>query len=251
MISILELFKIGIGPSSSHTVGPMKAAQAFAARLAASGLLPRVAQVRAEMFGSLAWTGHGHGTGAAVVLGLAGQLPETVEPDVATAIHELAAGQHRLKLAGQTLVEFVPQRDVIFDTLSATPRHPNTMALSAFDAEGGVLAHERWCSVGGGFVVPEALVGEPAPEGSPIPFPFRSGADLLLTCRRTGLNIPRLVLANEHSRHPSSVVERHILAVLRTMMDCIDRGTAAKGELPGGLRVRRRAGAMGRAAADA
>ncbi len=243
MISCMELFKVGIGPSSSHTVGPMKAAHAFAAGLAASGLLPATAQVRATLLGSLAWTGQGHGTGPAVVLGLAGQLPETMEPATAAAIHAQAA-QLRLMLAGQVPIGFDPARDIVFDTLSPTPRHPNTLALAAFDAAGSLLAEARYCSVGGGFVVTEALMDTPPTEGPPVPFPFRSGAELLLACRRGGLSIPRLVLANEHARNPAAVVERHLSVVLRTMMDCIDRGVAASGELPGGLRVRRRAGTI-------
>ncbi len=243
MISFLDLFKVGIGPSSSHTVGPMTAARAFAMELAAGGLLPAVARVRVELLGSLAWTGQGHGTGPAVILGLAGELAEAVEPAAAVAIHDLAA-QGQLYLAGERRIGFLAGRDVVFDTLSPTPRHPNTLVFSAFDAEGVLLATERVCSIGGGFVVSEPEVGAVAPDGPSVPFPFRSGAELLLAARRAGLTIPDLVLANEHARHSAATVERHFSVVLRTMMECIDRGIAAQGELPGGLRVRRRAGAI-------
>ena len=191
MVSVFELFKIGIGPSSSHTVGPMKAAAAFTDGLARAGLLPATARIRVELFGSLAWTGKGHGTQPAVILGLAGQHPDTVDGDAAAAIIGQTTRAFSLDLHGEHRVAFAADRDVVFNTLSPTPVHPNTLAFSAFDATGSVLATERWCSVGGGFVVPEAQVGALPPETVTLPFPFRSGAELLMVCRRNGIGIAR------------------------------------------------------------
>ncbi len=242
--SVFELFKIGIGPSSSHTVGPMKAAAAFVAGLAARGALTRVAALRVELFGSLAWTGAGHGTARAVLLGLAGEAPDRITQDRAAAIVAGAEGEHRLALGGQQMVVFDPAADIVFDRAAPTPMHPNTLALTACDAAGGVLAVERWCSVGGGFVVPEAEAGQAAPDSIPLPYPFRSAAELLAIGARTGLSFAEIVLANECARRPIAAVEAHLDAVIATMMDCIDRGMAAEGELPGRLRVRRRAGAL-------
>jgi L-serine dehydratase len=244
MISIFELFKIGIGPSSSHTVGPMKAAAAFVASLRAAGHLQEVARVRIELFGSLAWTGEGHGTGKAVILGLAGENPETVDPDAATKILADAAERHRLDLGGRVPIRFDPATDLVFDRLSPTPVHPNTLAFSAFDEAGGEIVHDRWCSVGGGFVLREAEVGLAPADGQNVPHPFRSAEQLLNIGARTGLTIAEIVFANECALRPAAEVERHITRVLDTMMGCIDRGIQAHGELPGRLRVKRRAGAL-------
>jgi L-serine dehydratase len=240
MISAFELFKIGIGPSSSHTVGPMKAAAAFATAVAPLA----VARVRADLFGSLAWTGEGHGTGRAVVLGLAGEAPDTVDPDRAGTIAEAAGRDRQIWLAGRHVIAFDPATDIVFDRLSPTPAHPNTLAFTAFDAAGATLAHERWCSVGGGFVVREDEVGGAAPAGVAVPHPFASAADLLRIGSRTGLTIAEIVFANECAMRPREEVEAHLARVLDVMMNCVDRGMRTEGELPGRLRVRRRAGAL-------
>ena len=244
IISIFELFKIGIGPSSSHTVGPMKAAAAFALGLRDAGTLSDVARVRVDLFGSLAWTGDGHGTAPAVILGLAGEAPDTVVPDHAARILADAHDTHRLELSARHPIAFDPAADVVFDRLSPTPAHPNTMQLNAFAGDGAVLAEERWCSVGGGFIARESEVGQPAPPGVPVPHPFTSADQLLRIGMRTGLTIAEIVFANECARRPARDVESHIAAVLDTMMDCIDRGMRAEGILPGRLKVRRRAAAL-------
>ena len=244
MTSIFELFKIGIGPSSSHTVGPMKAAAGFVAGLRAAGRLEPVAAVRVELFGSLAWTGEGHGTATAVVLGLAGEVPDTVDPDHAAAILAGVAAQKSLRLGGGPAIGFDPATGVVFDRLSPTPAHPNTLAFTASDAAGEVLAHERWCSVGGGFVVREDQVGQPAPAGTPVPHPYVSAEQLLEIGARTGLTIAEIVYANECALRPPAEVEAHIARVLDTMMTCIDRGMHTGGVLPGRLKVKRRAAAL-------
>ena len=169
MISVFELFKIGIGPSSSHTVGPMKAATAFAA-----GLPLQPARIRVELLGSLAWTGRGHATDTAVMLGLAGERPDSVTAETARRIIDDARGAHRLPV-GRGMIAFDPVTDIVFDTATPTPVHANTMVFTAFDAAGDEMASERWCSVGGGFVLREAEVGAPPPRRiRPCPTPSRT-----------------------------------------------------------------------------
>ncbi len=222
----------------------MKAAAAFVAGLFASGRIGDVARVRATLYGSLAWTGDGHGTGPAVILGLAGEAPDTVDPDHAARIVADATERHALDLGGHSPITFDPATDLIFDRLSPTPAHPNTLEFQALDAAGGEVAGQRWCSVGGGFVVPEAEVGQPAPEGTPVPHPFRSAEELLKIGARTGLTVAEIVFANECARRPAAEVERHIERVRDTMLACIERGMHEQGVLPGRLRVKRRAGAL-------
>ena len=244
MISVFELFKIGIGPSSSHTVGPMKAAAQFVAGLAARGVLDLVAGVHVDLFGSLAWTGEGHGTARAVVLGLAGETPEAVTPDRAARIMEDATQCHALDLGGRAAIGFDPAADIAFDRISPTPAHPNTLALIARDAAGAEIARERWCSVGGGFVVREEAVAATSLVGPDVPYRFRSADELLGIGARTGLSFAEIVHANECALRPAAEVEAHVGAVIATMMGCIDRGMATEGELPGRLRVKRRAAAL-------
>ncbi len=237
MISIFELFKIGIGPSSSHTVGPMKAAAAFVDGL--GDRLDRVARVRVDLYGSLAWTGKGHGTDKAVVLGLAGQRPDTVDPDQADAL--VARAGQSLALGGRHPITFDQAADIVFDGTTDTPVHPNTLAFAAFAADGTAIARERWCSVGGGFVVREAEVDAPAAAAPDMPFPYRTAAGLLALCRNRGLAISDIVRRNELALRPAAEVDGHIADVTAAMMHCIDRGMSREGQLPGGLKVRRRA----------
>ena len=247
MIGVFELFKIGIGPSSSHTMGPMKAANAFAAQAAALDILARVVGVRVELFGSLAWTGKGHGTDKAVMLGLSGENPDTLDPVSADDIVAGVRAQRTLRFAGRRTIAFDAAKDIVFDGVGAAPRHPNTLALTARDARGEVLLSERWCSIGGGFVVREEDVGVMQPEtGGSQPYAFRSGRDLLALGAASGRTIAAMMMANEVSRRPATDVEAHLDRVCATMMACIDRGMATEGELPGGLNVRRRAAALRR-----
>jgi len=237
VISVFDLFKIGIGPSSSHTIGPMRAAAEFAAALPGG-----VARIKVELFGSLAWTGKGHGTDRAVILGLAGELPETVDPDEADAII-VGVSKGVLKLAGGREIVFSPA-DIIFDRVSPTPRHPNTVGFTAFDGGGVVLKAERWCSVGGGFVLRE---DEPADLGAmtgAVPFPFADAAELLQRGVESGLSIAAIVRANEAALRPETEILAHVDRVIATMMAAIERGMNTQGELPGGLKVRRRAAGL-------
>ncbi len=222
----------------------MKAGAAFLDALRAAGRLGDVARVRVTLFGSLAWTGEGHGTGPAVILGLAGQAPETVDPDDAARIVADAMARHALDLAGRFPITFDAATDLLFDRLSPTPAHPNTLEFVACNGAGAELARARWCSVGGGFVVPEDEVGQPAPPGPKLPHPFRSAEQLLNIGARTGLTVAEIVFANECAQRPAAEVEHHIARVRDTMMGCIDRGMHAEGVLPGKLRVKRRAGAL-------
>ena len=185
MISILELFKIGVGPSSSHTVGPMKAAAAFARGLKESGAIAHVAAVEATLFGSLAFTGKGHATDKAVVLGLSGLTPETVDPDEADALTAEVRETKRLRLAGARAIPFDPETAIIFDVLTPPPRHPNTLRLIARDAAGAALADETWLSVGGGFIVRDGVNEGAGGSDAPVPYPFRSGAELLARGRES------------------------------------------------------------------
>ena len=239
MISVFELFKIGVGPSSSHTVGPMRAAAAFVAGLATE----RVASVRATLMGSLAFTGKGHATDRAVILGLAGQRPDTLD---ATQVDEILRGAHEeraLSLAGRRRIAFDPAKDIVFDYVTPATSHPNTLVLAAFDASGAVVAQETWLSVGGGFVVREGeALG--ASGGPAYPLPFRDARELLRLAAANGLSIAELVRRNEVAVHGEPAVEAKLDRLLAAMFDCLDRGLGREGVLPGGLKVPRRAKAI-------
>jgi len=244
MISAFELFKIGIGPSSSHTVGPMKAAAAFAEGLARSGELRRVAAVTVTLYGSLAFTGRGHATDKAVILGLSGETPATVDPDAVEAIVAAVARDKILALAGGRRIPFDPAVDIRFDFVSPPKRHPNTLRFGAHDAEGAEVRDEAWCSVGGGFIIREDEAEERGGDNVAFPYPFRSSVDLLARGRDSGLSIADLMRANEAALRPPAEVDAHIDLVIATMLACVDRGLAVDGQLPGGLKVKRRAKAI-------
>ncbi|GAN81670.1 L-serine ammonia-lyase [Acidocella aminolytica] len=243
MISAFDLFKIGIGPSSSHTVGPMRAAHLFTGGMKQAGQLSSVARLRVTLYGSLAWTGKGHATDKAVVLGLAGELPETVDPDHADTLVAEISTCGALKLEGRNIA-FAPAEDIVFDRETAPPRHPNTLAFEAFNAVGALVAAERWCSVGGGFVTRE---DEPAALGAittQVPYLFANAVDLLRISQETGLTIAEIVRANEVALRPAAEVLAHVDRVIATMMAAIDRGLQGEGVLPGALKVPRRARAL-------
>jgi L-serine dehydratase len=244
MISVFELFKIGIGPSSSHTVGPMKAAAAFANGLVASGGIDQVAAVEVALLGSLAFTGKGHATDKAAILGLSGQSPETVDPDGAEALVSRVRETKALNLAGRRVIAFDAERAIRFDTVTPAPRHPNTMRFVARDAQGRALADETWLSVGGGFIIRDGAGADASTAEQRLPHPFRSGAELLARARESGLSIAELMRANEAALRPEGEADTHVDRVLDVMFACVDRGLAQSGPLPGGLKVMRRAKAI-------
>lgn len=244
MVGVFELFKIGIGPSSSHTVGPMKAALAFVQGLGAADRLDRLATLEVTLLGSLAWTGRGHGTDKAVILGLAGFDPATVDPDAADAVMAESQATGRLAVAGRVTIAFDPRTAIRFDVVTTPARHPNTLRLTAADARGSVLADETWCSVGGGFICRDTDPDTSEAGDAAVPHPFRSGDELLASAAAANLTVAELVEANERARRPVAELDEHVGRVVDTMMACIDRGLAAEGTLPGGLQVKRRARAI-------
>ncbi|HYB17737.1 MAG TPA: L-serine ammonia-lyase [Streptosporangiaceae bacterium] len=243
-LSVFDMFKIGIGPSSSHTVGPMRAARTFASGLAADGLLDRVAGVRAELFGSLGATGHGHGSDEAVLLGLEGEDPETVDTDrVQQRVAQIRA-EHRLRLAGKHQVACDPDQDLVLHRRRALPYHPNGMQFCAYDTAGAQLRSRVYYSVGGGFVVDQdAADADRIKVGdTPVRYPFRTAAGLLGHCQATGLPVSQVMLANELSRRTEAEVQAGLLRIWHVMQDCVRRGCQrTERTLPGGLKVRRRA----------
>jgi L-serine dehydratase len=242
-ISVFDLFKIGIGPSSSHTVGPMRAALTFARGLEAEGLLDEVAEVKAELFGSLGATGIGHGSHKAVMLGLEGEAPETVDTEAVSARLQQIRGSGRLRLLGRAEIRFADKDHLILHRRKSLPYHPNGMRFTAFAAGGREIRAAVYYSVGGGFVVDESAAGADRikPDATPLPYPFTTGAELLRLCRAHGLSIGALMLENEKSWRRESEVRKRLLEIWQVMQDCVRRGCAREGLLPGGLKVRRRA----------
>ncbi|MFI1001562.1 L-serine ammonia-lyase [Streptomyces galbus] len=247
-ISVFDLFSIGIGPSSSHTVGPMRAARMFARRLRNEALLPSVASVRCELYGSLGATGHGHGTPKAVLLGLEGDSPRTV--DVETADERVAAIREsgRLRLLGEHEIAFAFDDDLVLHRRKALPYHANGMTVWAYDADGTELLSKTYYSVGGGFVVDEDAVGEDRIklDDTVLKYPFRTGDELLRLTKETGLSISSLMLENERAWRTEDEIRAGLLEIWRVMRECVARGMSREGILPGGLKVRRRAAVTAR-----
>lgn len=242
MISVFDLYKIGIGPSSSHTVGPMRAAHDFAVGLRDHDHLSNITSVRAELFGSLGATGHGHGTVRAVIAGLSGNLPDIVDPEEVQALEAEVGDSMQLWLAGVHPVEFNLHMDIVLHRRRTLPFHANGMLFRASDEHGNVIEERTFYSIGGGFIVEEGE-GGPAIVEDPheVPFPFTTGAQLLEICERTGLRISDVMLANECSRRPEAEVREGILHIWNVMRECVKHGIETEGQLPGGLKVRRRA----------
>ncbi|MCZ7377205.1 MULTISPECIES: L-serine ammonia-lyase [unclassified Micromonospora] len=248
MISVFDLFSVGIGPSSSHTVGPMRAARTFVGGLKADGLLSDVARVQAELFGSLGATGHGHGSGPAVLLGLAGESPETVDTDTVGPRVERIRAERRISILGAHEIDFDPDRDLTLHRRRSLPYHPNGMTFAAFNAAGEEVRTRSYYSVGGGFVVDEAAAGADRikPDSTQVRYPFLTGAQLLDVTSRTGLSISEVMLANERSWRSEADIRAGLLEIWRVMRECVQRGCERDGVLPGGLKVRRRAAELRR-----
>ena len=242
MISVFDIFKIGIGPSSSHTVGPMVAAGRFAGLLAGK----KVARIECRLYGSLCYTGKGHGTDRAVVLGLSGETPAAIAPDRVPVLFERVRRDKSLRLGGARAIPFDPEADIVFDYDTPSPGHPNGMKFAAFGDDGVAIAEEVYYSVGGGFVVTDADYIADAPAGGRlgeggVPFAFESAEALLALCAREGMTVAEIVRANEQAAAPDGDLDGGIDVLREAMMGCIDRGLAGEGVLPGGLSVRRRA----------
>ncbi|MER5472673.1 L-serine ammonia-lyase [Streptomyces sp. NPDC002685] len=242
-ISVFDLFSIGIGPSSSHTVGPMRAARMFARRLRNEELLAPVTAIRAELYGSLGATGHGHGTPKAVLLGLEGSSPRTVDVEGADERVEQIKSSGRINLLGEHEIDFSFDDDLVLHRRKALPYHANGMTIFAYDASGELVMEKTYYSVGGGFVVDDDAVGEDRIklDDTVLKYPFRTGDELLRLTKETGLSISALMLENERAWRTEEEIHEGLIGIWRVMQACVSRGMAREGILPGGLRVRRRA----------
>jgi L-serine dehydratase len=253
-LSVFDVFKIGIGPSSSHTLGPMVAAARFLERLRDPARRPpgagAPARLSCALHGSLAFTGRGHATDRAVVLGLGGLSAETLDPAEAARVEARAAEQGAAAPPGLPEMAFDPRRDLTFDYDAAPLAHPNALTFSAHDAEGRLVARERYFSIGGGFVLSQAELAARDPEAedapSDVPHPFRTGAEMLEMTAASGLSISAMKRANELRFRDAAALDFGLDRLLDAMAACMTRGLATEGELPGGLRVRRRVAAIAR-----
>ena len=250
-VSVFDLFKIGIGPSSSHTVGPMRAARLFGLRLANDGLLAQTARVQVILYGSLGATGKGHGSDKAVLLGLAGHEPDTVDVEAIPALLDaIRAGS--LSLLGEQLLRFDETRDLVFKRRESLPFHANGMRCLAFDAEGSEIANRVYYSVGGGFVVSSEVAEDGskqkiiAPDATVLPYPFTTGDELLALTRRHGLTIAELMRRNEQHWRSAAEIDAGLLRIWDVMQACVQRGCRTEGTLPGGFKVKRRAAQLHR-----
>ncbi|MEM5317070.1 L-serine ammonia-lyase [Paraburkholderia sp. JHI869] len=251
-VSVFDLFKVGIGPSSSHTVGPMRAALMFAEGLERDGLLASTAAVKVELYGSLGATGKGHGTDRGVMLGLMGDAPDTVDPDTISERLEAVRKSRELSLLGKHAIAFVPKEHVAFYR-QALPEHPNGMKLRALDANGETLRESTYLSVGGGFVVTAGAANTKVlAAAQQLPNPFSTGAEMLALCASTGKSIAQLMLENERVWHSDEQIRSGLLRIWDVMQSCVSRGCGinnpdADGTLPGPFAVKRRASQLYRA----
>ena len=241
-VSVFDLFRVGVGPSSSHTVGPMRAAKRFVNGLEADGQLDEVTRVRAQLFGSLGATGHGHGSYNAVLWGLEGAEPDTVDTRTAPLRAAEIRQTGRIRLAGSREVAFDPDEDLVLHRRQSLPFHPNGMTFTAYAGE-QVLIERTYYSIGGGFVLDDDGSGRPriVPDPTAVPYPFRTGEELLQACATSGLPVSGVMLANECARRPEHEVRAGLLRIWQVMKQCIDNGCTTPGVLPGRLKVRRRA----------
>ncbi|MGO9803826.1 MAG: L-serine ammonia-lyase [Steroidobacteraceae bacterium] len=241
-LSVFDIFKVGIGPSSSHTMGPMRAAREFVLGLKAAGLLTGTSEIAVRLYGSLALTGLGHGTDRAVLAGLEGAEPETVDPDsIETTVRRIRASG-RIRLLGEHEIAFDEPMQLLFMHHERLPRHSNGMRFDALGSERRVLREEDYYSIGGGFILRgDEQEAREAGAHAPPPYPFTSGDELLVRCREHGLEIFELMLANERTWAKESEVRARLMHIWQVMQDCVERGFRQSGVLPGVLKVRRRA----------
>ena len=249
-VSVFDLFKIGIGPSSSHTVGPMRAARMFVQRLRHEGVLDRTVRVATALYGSLGATGKGHGSDKAVLLGLAGHEPDTVDIESIPGILDTIRNDKRIALGGDHVVAFDEARDLVMYRRQSLPLHANGMRCIAYDAEGNELQNRVYYSVGGGFVVTEEVLADGAkqkqiaPDTTVLPYPFKTGAELLALTEQEGCSIAEIMRRNERHWRPDEETRAGLLKIWRVMQECVQRGCRTEGILPGGFKVKRRSAAL-------
>ncbi|WP_343607712.1 L-serine ammonia-lyase [Roseateles sp.] len=249
-VSVFDLFKIGIGPSSSHTVGPMRAARMFVQRLRHEGVLDRTVRVATALYGSLGATGKGHGSDKAVLLGLAGHEPDTVDIESIPGILDAIRNDKRIALGGDHVVAFDEARDLVMYRRQSLPLHANGMRCIAYDAEGNELQNRVYYSVGGGFVVTEEVLADGAkqkqiaPDTTVLPYPFKTGAELLALTEQEGCSIAEIMRRNERHWRPDEETRAGLLKIWRVMQECVQRGCRTEGILPGGFKVKRRSAAL-------
>lgn len=246
-LSVFDLFKVGIGPSSSHTVGPMRAAVRFSEGLRDQGLLEQVESVRAELYGSLGATGKGHGSDKAILLGLEGEYPDTVDTTAVEARLSIIRGSGTLKLLGGKSIRFV-EKEHLAMIRKPLPYHPNGMILRAFDRAGLQICSREYYSVGGGFVVDEEAIGldRIVEDQTPLRYPFLTGRELLEQCSRNGLSVSQLMAENEKAWRSPEQTREGLLHIWQVMQDCVLAGCRNEGIMPGGLKVKRHAAALHR-----
>ena len=251
-VSVFDLFKVGIGPSSSHTVGPMRAARRFTQALANRGLISHVRRVRSELFGSLGATGKGHGTDTAVLLGLAGHEPDTVDVDQVSAMVEEIRQSGALLLDSTHRIAWDEQSDLLLDGLKTLPFHANGMCFTGYGSDGQPLLEKVYYSVGGGFIVDDPAAhcgsneGRLALDAEPLPLPFHSGEDLLRLTQKHGCPIAEVMRRNERHWRSDAQIDAGLLDIWQVMQACVERGCRSDGVLPGAFKVRRRAAALAR-----
>ena len=251
-VSVFDLFKIGIGPSSSHTVGPMRAARLFTRALAQHGQLPRVTRIQIELYGSLGATGKGHGSDKAVLLGLSGHEPDTIDVDSVPRLLDEIRNQGTVIVAGTHPIAFDEKRDLIFHRRKVLPFHTNGMRFEAVDAKGQEISGRTYYSVGGGFVVSDEVAADGskqkviAPDTTVLALPFHSGADLLSLAAEHGIGIAEIMRRNERHWRTDAEIDAGLLNIWRVMQACVERGCRTDGVLPGGFKVKRRAAALAR-----
>ncbi|RDV25998.1 L-serine ammonia-lyase [Alteromonas aestuariivivens] len=244
MISVFDMFSIGIGPSSSHTVGPMRAAAEFVAELSQDGLLESVSGVKVSLYGSLGQTGKGHGTGKAVILGLLGELPESIDVDTIETTLESIHTSQKIALNGEHTIRFPNKDAIVFHRRKSLPRHANALTFCAKNAD-TVIREQTYYSIGGGFIIKDEDFDQARQKAitqqAAVPYPFKSAAQLIDLCRETGLSISSLMLKNEAALRPVHEVKAQLNDIWLVMKACIQRGIESEGILPGGLKVMRRA----------
>lgn len=240
-ISVFDMFSIGIGPSSSHTVGPMLAANAFVELLEQSQLFSETTRVKVELYGSLALTGKGHGTDKAILNGLENQTPETVIPESMVPRMQEIINSKCLNLAGKKQITFNEDQDFMIYQKDLLPKHTNGMRFSAYDTESKLLISQIYYSIGGGFITTEEAYGQTSEDSNPPPYPFSTADQLLKLCEANNLSIAELMLKNEQTWRSTEAIHQGILDITKVMDECITNGCQHEGILPGGLNVKRRA----------